>query len=172
MNNIKEQPVIEEKAKEEKELEPIIVSKPDPVPTQTTTRVERKEYREPRKPSSSYVTRDIYVSQLGYGPVLRVYGEQIVDMRNNTYYRLQGNTVHKEGRGPIFEISGNRIRSAFGSYLYEISGDNINKVFGGFFASISGNTITKYDSSVIYQMSGSLNTRQILAIVALLFGEY
>ena len=113
-----------------------------------------------------------YVSRVGYGPVLRVSGPEILDMRNNTYYHIEGNMVNRDGSGPVFEISGNRIRAAFGSYLYEISGSSVNKVFGGFYASINGNSIQVHDLSDRYEISGSLNLYQQLAVVALLFGAY
>lgn len=125
-----------------------------------------------RRSSSIYDVDDIYVRKVGYGPVLRVTGARILDMRTNTYYRIQDNMVNQEGSGPAFEISGNKIRAAFGGYLYEISGSNINKIFGGFYASISGNYITLFDLSEKYEMSGSLNRKQLLAVVALLFGTY
>ena len=127
---------------------------------------------ESRRTSSIYDNETIYVRKVGYGPVLRVCGNRVLDMRSNTYYSIQGNFVYQDGSGPVFEISGNRIRSAYGGYLYEISGSNINKVFGGFFASISGNYITKFDSSEKYEISSSLNRAQQLTVTALLFGEY
>ena len=114
----------------------------------------------------------MYVKKVGYGPVLRVTGNRILDMRNNTYYRVQGSIVSQDGSGQAFEINGNRIRSAFGGYLYEISGSNINKVFGGFYASISGNYITLFDLSEKYETTGSLNQKQLLVVAALLFGTY
>ncbi len=115
---------------------------------------------------------DIYVKIVGYGPVLRVTGNRILDMRNNTYYRIQGNYVNQDGSGQVFEINGSSIRSAFGGYLYEISGSNINKVYGGFYASVSGNYITLFDASEKYETTGSLNKKQLLVVAALLFGSY
>lgn len=128
----------------------------------------RRTYRS----SSSYSYSTVYVKQVGYGPALRVEGDRIIDMRTNTYYRLENNVVMQDGYGPVFEIRGNQIRDVFGGYLYEISSSNINKTFGGFYASISGNYITLYDSSIKYEMTDSLSKRQMLAIVALLFGKY
>ena len=110
-----------------------------------------------------------YVKEVGYGPLLRVSGSMILDMRSNTYYRIEGNNVYQDGYGIRFEIRGNQIRDVFGSYLYEISGSNINKVFGGFYASISGNYITLYDSSRKFEMTDSLSKKQILVAIALLF---
>lgn len=121
--------------------------------------------------SSIYDVSTVYVKQVGYGPLLRVDGNRIYDMRNNVYYRIECNIVKLEGSGPVYEIRGNQIKNAFGGYLYELSGSNINKVFGGFYASISGNYITLYDLSVKYEMTGSLSKSQILAISALLFGK-
>lgn len=122
--------------------------------------------------SSSFSGGDAYIKQVGYGPVLRVNGQQILDMRSNTYYQIEGNMVHMHGSGPVFEISGNRIRLAYGSYLYEISGDSVNKIYGGYFASISGGYIQTYDLSQKFEISGDLNLKQKLAVVALLFGAY
>ena len=120
--------------------------------------------------STSSGGRTTYIKLVGSGPILRVEGDRIYDMRNGTYYRIEDNIVKKEGSGPIFEISGGRIRAAFGSYLYEISGNNVNKVFGGYYASIDSGKITKHDLSEIYEISGSLNSAQQLAVVALIFG--
>lgn len=133
------------------------------------------EYIAPRPVShrpSSRRSGSAYIKLVGSGPILRVEGDRIYDMRNNTYYYIQDNMVSQEGRGPVFEISGNRIRTAFGSYLYEISGGNVNKVFGGYFASIDSGKITKHDLSEIYEISGSLDLAQKLAVVALIFGAY
>ena len=121
-------------------------------------------------PSYSYST--VYVKQVGYGPLLRVEGNRILDMRTSAYYRIEGGLVKQEGYGPVFEIRGNQIKNAFGGYLYELSGSNINKVYGGFYASISGNYITLYDLSIKYEMTDSLSRNQILAVAALLFGNY
>lgn len=116
--------------------------------------------------------RTVYINRMGYGPALRVEGNRIFDMRNGTYYRIDGYIVNQEGSGPIYEISSNRIRAAYGSYLYEISGNNINKIYGGFFASINGNILSTYDSSQRFEFDGSLSSKQILAVVAILFGRY
>lgn len=121
---------------------------------------------------SSYSVSTVYVKQVGYGPLLRVEGSRILDLRNNCYYRMENNVVMLEGSGPVFEIRGNQIKDAFGGYLYELSGNNINKVFGGFYASISGNYITLYDASLKYEMTDSLSKKQLLAVAALLFGKY
>lgn len=107
--------------------------------------------------------------KVGYGPVLRVEEDEILDMRSNTYYRTDGNIVKRSSSGPVYEISGNRIRSAFGSYLFEISGGSVYKTFGGFYASISGGYLQTYDLSEKYEISGSLSIKQQLAVVALLF---
>lgn len=121
--------------------------------------------------SNSYVST-CYIKQVGYGPLLRVEGNRILDMRNNTYYRIENNIVNQDGYGIRYEINGNQIRDAFGGYLYEISGSNINKVFGGFYASISGNYITLYDSSRKYEMTESLSKKQLLVVAVLLFSNY
>ena len=113
-----------------------------------------------------------YVNKVGYGSVLRVENNRILDMRTNTYYVIEGNFVSEQGSGPVFEISGNRIKLSFGSYLYEISGNNVNKVFGGFYASFSGNYLQTNDLEHVYEISCSLSSKQRLAVVALLFGCY
>lgn len=123
-------------------------------------------------PSTSSYSSTVYVKQVGYGPLLRINGDRILDMLTNTYYRIEGNLVKQEGYGPVLEIRGNQIKEAFGNYLYEISGNNINKVFGGFYASVSGNYITTYDLSLKYEMTDSLSKRQILVVAAMLFGKY
>ena len=113
-----------------------------------------------------------YVKKIGEGPILRISNKEILDMRSNTYYRIEDNYVKQMGYGPVFEISGNRIRSAFGGYLYEISGDSVNKIYGGYFASFSGNYLTTLDLREKYEVPGRLNLKQQLAVVALLFGSY
>ena len=153
----KEEPV-SKKAEEVKEA-PKVASTP------------RKEVVYDRS-SSSRSFDTIYVKKVGYGPVLRVTGPEVLDMRTNTYYRIEGNVVNQSGYGPVFEISGNRIRSAFGGYLYEISGSSVNKVYGGYYASIGGGYIQVHDLSEKYELDGSLSLKQQLAVVALLFGTY
>ena len=150
-------------------------SKTDSKPIQKPSKSEKVEYA-PRTKStygspSRYVST-VYVKQVGYGPILRVDGNRILDMRTNTYYRIENGIVKQEGYGPLFEIRGNQIKNAFGGYLYELSGSNINKVYGGFYASISGNYITLYDLSIKYETTDSLTKNQILAVAALLFGKY
>ncbi len=44
-------------------------------------------------------------------------------------------------------------------------------IYSGFYASISGNYIALYDLSIKYELFASLSRKQILASVALLFGE-
>lgn len=122
--------------------------------------------------SSSYSYSTIYVKEIGYGPVLRIDGSRILDMRNNVYYHVENNIVIQDGYGPAFEIRGNQIKDVYGSYLFEISGNNINKVFGGCYASVSGNYITLFDSSRKFEATESLSRNQILIIAALLFGRY
>lgn len=160
--------VVEEKPVEEEKIEPVkkVESKQKEV-TASSPR-ERLSY----SVYSSSRASTVYVKQMGYGPLLRIEGDRILDMRNNTYYRFENNLLMQEGYGPVFEIRGNQIRSAFGGYLYELSGSNINKVFGGFYASISGNYITLFDASIKYEVTDSLSKRQILAVAALLFGKY
>ena len=160
----------------EKEQELVEEPKPQQIEKEiiTTTRSAAKnnEVVYEKQRFSIYDTEDVYVKKVGYGPVLRVTGNRILDMRSNTYYRVQGSIVSRDGSGQVFEINGNQIRSAFGGYLYEISGSNINKVFGGFYASISGNYITLFDLSEKYETTGSLNQKQLLVVAALLFGTY
>ena len=63
-----------------------------------------------------------YVKKVGYGSVLRIENNRILDMRTNTYYVIEENVINELGGGPVFEITGNSIKLSFGSYLYEISG--------------------------------------------------
>lgn len=172
--------VVEDKPQEEKEVEQPIEKKEEkaaPIEIKET-KIEQIEevYKESRRNNSynvysspSYST--IYVKKVGYGPILRISGPNILDMRSNTYYRIEGNIVNQDGCGPRYEIRGTQIRDIYGSYLYELSGSNINKVFGGFYASISGNYITLYDLSEKYEMTDSLSKKQILTISVLLFGK-
>ena len=172
----KEQPV-EQKLEEVKVEEPAKVED-TPKKVDAPKQSVKKEYEytpksknsEPVRSSYSYSTT--YVKKVGYGPILRLSGNRILDMRSNTYYRIEDNFVYIEGSGLVFEIRGNQIRDAFGGYQYEISGSNINKVFGGFYASISGNYITLYDLSDKYEMTDSLNKKQLLVVAMLLFGKY
>ena len=164
---IVEEVKVEEKSVEEK---PIVkeTSKPQKTNYSSSDEVEYS------RPTSRYDSgsNTIYVKKVGYGPVLRVSGSQILDMRTNTYYTLEGRMLHQNGYGPVYEINGDRIRVAFGSYLYEISGSNINKVFGGLYASFSGNYLQTFDLKEKYEIDGSLSKSQKLAIAALLFGSY
>ena len=134
---------------------------------------EEEDYEEPApRPSRYYDYSTIYLKKVGYGPILRIEGNRIIDMRSNTYYRIEAGFVYQDGAGVRYEIRGNQIKDAFGGYLYELCGSNINKVFGGFYASISGSYITLYDLSDKYEMTGALSKQQILAVAALLFGKY
>lgn len=135
-------------------------------------RSKRNYYSTNRSRYDSDFSSTVYVKKQGYGPILRVEGNRLLDMRSNTYYRIEENVIKQEGSGPVFEINGNRIKLAYGSYIYEMNGNNINRTFGGFFAQINWNFINKYDSSEIYEMSSSLTSNQILVVVALLFGSY
>ena len=171
---VEKQPEItntEEKT-EEKPKSIVTPKQNEEVTNSTTSASKQTTSYKPHNPQSCYSGYEAYINKVGYGPVLRVSEERFLDMRTNTYYRIQGNIVYQDGSGPVYEINSNRIKLAFGSYLYEISGGNVNKVFGGFFASISGNSITKYDASEKYEMSSPLNRQQLLVVVALLFGQY
>jgi len=171
---------IEEKEPSESIPEPKIESDPEPASIE-----ESKESERPTMERSETVVRKVgspterssysssgYVKRIGYGPVLEIREKRIRDMRNNTYYRIEGGFVYSDGGGLVYEISGNKIRNAFGGPLYEISGSNINKVFGGYFASYSGGRITKCDLSEIYEATCDLNKNMILLVAALLFGGY
>ena len=165
--------VVEEKKEEIKET-PKVEVKEEFKPVESKKRTYSDEVTYVRRSSRSIYDNDystVYVKKIGYGPILRVEGNRIYDMRANRYYRIEGRQVKLEGSGPVFEIYGDKIKKAFGGYLYEVSGDNINKVFGGYFASVSGNYLTKYDLSEKYEI-GSLNKSQLLAVVVLIFGEY
>lgn len=158
--------IIEEK-KEVKPSKEEVKERVEPI--KHTQYVQRDKPTRSSYSSSSYTT---YVKLVGHGPVLRVEGNRILDMRNNAYYRIQDNMVYMEGSGPIYEIRGNQIKNAFGGYLYELSGNNINRTFGGFYASISGSYITLFDLSQKYELTDSLSKNQTLAVIALLFGKY
>lgn len=155
--------VIEEIKEEPKEEKPAPQFKKD---------YSKEVVYERSRPSRSFDGDSGYVKLVGYGPVLRVDDERIYDMRNNIYYRIEGNIVKMEGSGPVFELSRNRIRAAFGNYLYEISGNNVNKIFGGYYASFSGGYLTTYDLKEKYEVPSMMNMAQKLAVVALLFGTY
>ena len=175
--NKKKQPVkVEEPVKEEPKVIEAEEKKEEPKKeTPKPQKVNHSRYDDVEyvRTSTSYGgSETVYVKKVGYGPVLRVSGSQILDMRSNTYYLLEGNHVKMQGSGPVFEISGDRIRVAFGSYLYELSGSNVNKVYGGYFASFSGGYLQTHDLSQKYEIDGSLSQRQKLAVVALLFGTY
>lgn len=168
-----EETLVEEPVKKQPVEEPVV----EEAPTDEEPEEDEEYDSEPGRSSYSYSIYDspsstVYIKQLGRGPLLRVDGYRIFDMRTNTYYRIEGNMVKQEGCGPLYEIRGNQIKNAFGGYLYEISGSNINKIYGGFYASISGNYITLYDLSVKYEMSDTLNKTQLLAVAVLLFGKY
>ena len=168
INEAVEQIEMEKEPIEEKtdEIKPVSLNKP-------SERTYRNDVTYERQSSSSRsYLGSAYINKVGHGPVLRAEEEQILDMRSNTYYRLEGNMVKMSGSGPVFEISGNRIKAAFGGYLYEISGGSINKIYGGYFASISGGYIQTYNLSEKYEISGSLTLKQQLAVVAILFGTY
>lgn len=132
----------------------------------------KPQYRESRSvyDSGESIYRG-YVNKIGYGPVLEINGNQIRDMRDNSYYRIEGNYIYANGSGLLYEISGKRIRSVSGRELYEIYGGAVHKVFGGYFASISGNYITKHDLSERYEISSQPSSSLALIIVTLLFGE-
>ena len=115
---------------------------------------------------------DAYIKKVGYGPILRVSEEQILDMRSNTYYTIDGNIVKQNGYGPVYEIRGNMIKKAFGSYLYEISGSNVSKVYGGYYASFSGHYLQLNDLSEKYEFTDSLSLKQNLVVIAIIFGDY
>ena len=167
---IKEEKAVKAKPQEKKEeIKQVEQEKPTP---SYNPRQEREYSYTPKRSVERFNGGSAYIIKVGYGPVLRVEEEEILDMRSNTYYRIEGNMVKQSGYGPVFEISGNRIKSAFGGYLYEISGSNINKTYGGYYASINGNIIQTYDLNDKYEISGHLNLAQKLAIAAILFGSY
>ena len=173
---VEEVPKKEEKPEEEPEQEDEEEEEiEEPVTEKEDTRALRNDtvyVSESKRSAPRFEGGSGYVKKVGFGPVLRVNNEEVLDMRTNTYYRIEGNMVKQMGSGPVFEISGNKIRSAFGSYLYEISGSNVNKVFGGYYASISGGYLQTYDLQDKYELTDDFNLKQKLAIVALLFGTY
>lgn len=168
-SEVSETPIEETPVEESKTEEKPVEKKT--IPTRDYTYEKRTVVNRSRYDSDSDCST-YYIRKVDYGPVLRVTGNEILDMRTNTYYHIEGNFVNQAGSGPVFEISGNRIRSAFGGYLYEISGDNVNKVYGGFYASFSGNYLTTYNLEEKYEVPSTLNKKQQLLVVALLFGTY
>ena len=169
----KEEKPVPPAPKEKPKPEPEPELEPEPEPESDDEKEEEVSY-EPRiqrsyvSPSPSYAST-AYVKLVGYGPLLRVEGSRILDMRNSTYFRIDGDTVYQDGYGLRFEIRGNQIRDAFGGYLFELNGSAIHKAFGGFYAAVSGNYITLYDGSAKYEMTDSLSKKQILVVAALLF---
>ena len=173
-NKVEESNVVTENKVEEVKEE-VVKEKEKPIETKEEAKrsyVPNKEVTyEYKREARSFSGGSGYVKRTGYGPVLRIEEEEILDMRSNTYYRIEGNLVKRSGVGPVYEISSNRIREAFGGYLFELSGSNIYKTYGGFYASISGGFLKLYDLSEQYEIPTSLNTKQKLAVVALLFGN-
>ena len=168
----KEEPILEEvQAELEEEKAEEIVEKEESASSVTYSSRDDTEY-EPVRSYRSFDGGSGYVRMVGYGPVLRISEEDILDMRNNTYYRIEGNLVKQLGSGPIFEINRNKIKNAFGGYLYEISGDSVYKVYGGYYASISVGYLQNHDLKEKYEIPSDLNMSQKLAVVALLFGNY
>lgn len=162
-------PTIEETVAEEEAFEPTIEEVKSTPLRKSEPEEEEYEPRPQRSSTNYYSVSTAYVKEVGYGPLLRVEGNRIVDMRTNTYYHIENNVVMQDGYGPVFEIQGNQIKDVFGGYLYEINGSNINRAFGGYYASISGNYITLFDLSKKYEMTDSLSKRQILVVAVLLF---
>lgn len=101
-------------------------------------RSKRNHYSTNRSRYDYDFSSTVYVKKQGYGPILRVEGNRLLDMRSNTYYRIEENVIKQEGSGPVFEINGNRIKLAYGSYIYEMNGNNINRTFGGFLLKLTG----------------------------------
>ena len=173
---VKKRKELEEPSKEvaEQIAEEIKVEEPkEEKPVNRPTYSSRNDYE--YTPSRSRYDSDystVYVKRVGYGPVLRVEGSRILDMRSNTYYSIEGKILNENGRGPVYELSGDKVRIYSGRYLYELSGNNVNKVFGGFYASFSGNYLQTFDLKEKYEIDGSINKSQKLAVIALLFGEY
>jgi len=166
----KEEPKAEEKEEAE---EKAVEEKPKPTPAPKYEPRDDVTYERVSRPARREFGGDSgYVRLVGYGPVLRIEEAEILDMRNNTYYKIEDNYVKQSGYGPVFEIRGNQIRSAYGGYLYEISGSSVNKVYGGYYASMSGGTLQTHDLKEKYEIPSSMNMRQKLAVVALLFGTY
>ena len=85
----------------EEEVEKTLVEEEKPTPSiNPEPKIEYEEpsprpQRERVSSSSSYVST-VYVKQVGYGPLLRIEGNRIIDMRTNTYYRIENNMVNQE----------------------------------------------------------------------------
>lgn len=169
---VKEEPKVEE-IKVEQPQEEIKKETPEKKTTTSSYSSSRNDVTyESRSTYRSFDGGSGYVKEVGYGPVLRISEEEILDMRNNIYYRIEANLVKRSGYGPVFEIVGNKIKLAFGGYLYEISGSNVSKTFGGYYASFTGGYLQTHNLSNRYEVPSSLNLKQKLAIVAILFGSY
>ena len=111
-----EETVIEEIPEAEEPQEEQEIEEEDE-PTPVVANHQKDDDYEPVRPIRRF-GGSAYIKQVGYGSVLRVENENILDMRSNTYYHIEGNMVKRSGSGPVFEISGNRIKEEFGSYLY------------------------------------------------------
>ena len=85
-------------------------------------------YNDDYRPSSrNYDSYYGYVKLVGYGTIIDINGNRIRDMRDNTYYRIEGDAVYSDYGGLTYIISGNSIKSIGGHYLYDVSCGNINK---------------------------------------------
>ena len=112
-----------------------------------------------------------YISKLGYGPVLEVTSSYIRDMNRNSYYYFQGDSISLGGSSTVFQIVGSKIRDVYGSYILKYSEGLISRAHGGPYASVSKSEIQTVDQKYTYQISGSLNTFELLATIAVLFGK-
>ena len=166
---VKEIEPVSQEVEIEKELAKIEKPQEEKKPVNDEITYERKNPRHSYCASSSYSSSTVYVRLVGYGQLLRINGNRILDMRANTYYYIENVYVTADGYGVRYEINGNSIKDVYGGYLFELSGGNLNKTFGGYYASVSGNYITLYDGSQKYEMSDSLSKKQILVVAALLF---
>ena len=158
-----EDPIIEEKS----QYEETSYEQKNKSYTKDETTYERKTNHS----RYDYAPSTYYVRKIGSGAIFEISGNRLKDMRDYSYYRIEGENVISESRGLVYIIQSNKIKSISGSYMYEISGDHINKVFGGYFASISGNYITKHDLSEKIEVDARISTKMLLLVTVLAFGE-
>ena len=96
---VEEVPEKEEKPEEEPEQEDEEEEEiEEPVTEKEDTRALRNDtvyVSESKRSAPRFEGGSGYVKKVGFGPVLRVNNEEVLDMRTNTYYRIEGNMVNK-----------------------------------------------------------------------------
>ncbi len=118
-----------------------------------------------------YILAMPFIVQAGKGPILHLSESAIRDQRDGTFYQVNGNLITRVGRGPMFEILGERIRMTYGSYVLEVSSTHIRRPSGEIIAAIEGNLILPSRSAERFEFKGDFNTRERLAMIAVLFAN-